>query len=224
MTVKCHDRLLIDAPCGLTMPRLHSSFFSVLACMLVMLATLPACSPALNWREVRLESTRLALLLPCKPDKAEKVVPLGGQPTVLTMMGCNAGGATFAVAVADLGDASKADAVLAQWQALTLANMMAPPAGVSSPALSGASSPASAATAAAPSRQATQTLAFKLAGVGAQPSAVLVKAFGSRADGRAVAGQAAYFAQGSQVFQAVLYADRIPPELGETFFSSIKFE
>lgn len=206
------------------MLRLNPPVFAALALMLSALAVLPGCSPALNWRDVRLENTRLALLLPCKPDKAEKTVPLGGQPTVLTMMGCNAGGATFAVAVADLGDASKADAVLAQWQTLTLANMKAPPVGASVTALTAASSSAPTAASAAPAQQPTQTLAFKLGGTGVQPSAVLVNAFGSRADGRAVAGQAAYFAQGSQVFQAVVYADRITPELGETFFSSIKFE
>ena len=39
-----------------------------------------------------------------------------------------------------------------------------------------------------------------------------------------VTGQAAYFAQGSQVFQAVLYAEKIEPDVAETFFSSLKFE
>ena len=40
----------------------------------------------------------------CKPDKAEKVVPLGGRPTPLRLLGCDAGGATFAVAVAAVGE------------------------------------------------------------------------------------------------------------------------
>ena len=158
-----------------------------------------ACTPAFNWRDVRLENSRLSLLLPCKPDKAQKNVPLGGQPTVLTMTGCDAGGATFAAAMADLGDAAKAASVLAQWQALTLANMKASP-------------------------QATQLVALKLPGATSQVPAVLVKAQGQRADGSAVTGQAAYFAQGSQVFQAVLYAGKISPDVSETFFSSLKFE
>jgi len=158
-----------------------------------------ACSPAFNWRDVRLENSRLSLLLPCKPDKAQKTVPLGGQPTVLTMTGCDAGGATFAVAVADLGDAAKVAPVLAQWQALSLANMKASP-------------------------QATQLVALKLPGATSQAPAVLVKAQGQRADGSAVTGQAAYFAQGSQVFQVVLYAREISPDVSETFFSSLKFE
>jgi len=165
------------------------------ALVLTVMALLAACSPTLNWREVRPEGTRLALLLPCKPDKAQKTVPLGGPATPLSMLGCDAGGATFAVAVAQLGDAAQAAPVLAQWQSLTLTNMKAGPA---------------------------QVAPLKLAGAAAE--AVLVKAEGRRADGAAVQGQAAYFVQGSQVFQVVLYADRIAPEVAETFFSSLKFE
>ena len=163
------------------------------AALLIATAMLAACSPTLNWREVRPEGTRLALLLPCKPDKAQKNVPLGGPATPLSMLGCDADGATFAVAVAQLGDASQAAPVLAQWQNLTLANMKAGPAQVSPLTMPGA-------------------------------AAILVKAQGRRADGTAVSGQAAYFAQGAQVFQVVMYAERITPEVAETFFSSLKFE
>ncbi len=168
------------------------------AALLMAMVMLPACSPALNWREVRPEGTRLALLLPCKPDKAQKTVPLGGQATQLSMLGCDAGGATFAVAVADLGDAAKAAPVLAQWQSLTLANMKAGAAPQVSP--------------------------LKLPGTAALPPASLVKAEGQGPDGKPVSGQAAYFAQGSQVFQVVMYSPRITPEAAETFFSSLKFE
>ncbi|MEO6016936.1 MAG: hypothetical protein ABIP46_06745 [Polaromonas sp.] len=171
-----------------------------------MAFSLQACSPVFNWREVRPDNTRFSLLLPCKPDTAQKTVPLGGRPTALAMLGCDAGGATFAVAVADIGDATAAGPVLAQWQALTLANMKAPPPGA--PGLAGA----------------TQVQALKLTGAGIQPPAVLVKAQGQRADGTAVSGQAAYFAQGSQLFQVVVYAGKLAPDVADTFFSSLKFE
>lgn len=170
----------------------------VAAFLLTVLVLLVACSPTLNWREVRPEGTRLALLLPCKPDKAEKVVPLGGPATPLLMLGCDAGGATFAVAVADLGDAAKVAPVLTQWQTLTLANMKAGPAPQVSP--------------------------LKLPGAASLPPASLVRAEGQGPDGKPVSGQAAYFAQGSQVFQVVMYSPRIAPEAAETFFASLKFE
>lgn len=159
---------------------------------------LMACNPTFNWREVRPNSTGLTLLLPCKPDQARRSVPLGGQPTELAMLGCDAGGATFALAVATVQDASQVGAVLAGWQTATLANMKATGAG--------------------------QTTALKLPGAAVQPPAVLVRADGQRADGGAVQSQAAYFAQGLQVFQAVIYADQIAPEFAETFFSSLKLD
>lgn len=183
------------------MPRFTTISTTGLAALLLALA---ACSPALNWREVRPDNTQLSLLLPCKPDKAEKTVPLGGQPTTLAMLGCDAAGATFAVAVADLGDPVRVAPVLAQWQNLTLAHMKAGPVG------SGAG--------------ASQLLPLQLPGAAAQPAPVRVLAQGQRADGSAVRGQAAYFAQGSQVFQAVIYAPQITPEAAETFFSSFKFQ
>jgi hypothetical protein len=117
------------------------------------------------------------------------------------MLGCDAGGATFAVAVADLGDAASVGPVLAQWQAVTLANMKA-----------------------APGSQPHQSAGLKIAGAALQPAPVLIEANGKRADGSPVRGQAAYFARGSQVFQAVLYAEKISPEVSETFFSSLKFD
>ena len=171
---------------------------AALSC-LAAIVSLAACSPAYNWREVRPDNTRLSLLLPCKPDKAQKVVPLGGRATTLSMLGCDAAGATFAVAVADVGDAGTAALVLEQWQSLTLANMKAVPA-------------------------TREVLPLKILGLPAGASVSRVAARGQRIDGSAVAGQAAYFAQGSQVFQVVMYAPKITPEAADTYFSSLKLE
>lgn len=160
------------------------------------LASLAACNPTLNWRDVRPDDTRLSLLMPCKPDKAQRTVPMAGQPVELNLLSCDAGGVTFAVALADVKDASKAAFALAQWQSATLANMRAAPA--------------------------TSGGAFKLTGLAS--GAVMVKATGQRANGQPISSQAAYFAQGSKVFQAVMYADKIAPDMADTFFSSLKFE
>ncbi len=164
--------------------------------VLVALTTLAGCNPTFNWRDVRPENTRHSFLMPCKPETAQKIVPLGGQPTELSLLSCDAGGVTFAVAVADVKEASKVAPVLAQWQSAALANIKATPDALRMP--------------------------FKLSGLAA--GAVMVKATGQRANGQAVSSQAVYFAQGSQVFQAVVYADKISPDVAETFFSNLKFE
>ena len=174
-------------------------FMTLFTAGLAALLALAACSPAFNWREVQPEGTQLRLLLPCKPDKAQKVVPLGGQPTTLSMLGCDAGGATFAVAVVDLADMTQAAPVLAVWQDLTLANMRAAPGSA-------------------------QVLTLKIPGASAVVPVSALQAQGQRADGAAVSSQAAYFSQGSQLFQVVLYAPKIAPEVAETFFSSLKFD
>ena len=159
------------------------------------LAGLVACNPTFNWRDVRPDGTRVAVLMPCKPDKAQRTVPMAGQPTALNLLSCDADGVTFAVSVADVKEAAKTAAVLVQWQSATLTNIKAPP---------------------------TLGMAFKLPGL--TSGALMVKATGQRANGQAVSSQAAYFAQGSQVFQAVMYADKIAPSVAETFFSGLKFE
>ena len=159
------------------------------------LAGLVACNPTFNWRDVRPDGTRVAVLMPCKPDKAQRTVHMAGQPTALNLLSCDADGVTFAVSVADVKDAAKTAAVLVQWQSATLTNIKAPP---------------------------TLGIALKLPGL--TSGALMVKATGQRANGQAVSSQAAYFAQGSQVFQAVMYGDQIAPGVAETFFSGIKFE
>ena len=169
----------------------------LLALMLLLVAS--GCSPQLNWRDVQPGNGGLALLLPCKPDQGDKIVPLGGRPTKMTMMGCDAGGATFAVALADVGDASNVPEVLTQWQALTLTNMKATPA-------------------------TTQSRPLRVPGASQEPAPVLVVAQGQRPDGTAVNGWAAYFSKGSQVVQVVMYASAIEPVAAEIYFASLKFD
>jgi len=157
------------------------------------------CSPKLNWRDVQAGSSGLTLLLPCKPDQGDKIVPLGGKPTKMTMLGCDAAGATFAVAVADVGDAANVPDVLTQWQGITLANMKAVPAN-------------------------TQSRPLRVPGAAIGPAPVLVVAQGQRPDGSAVSGWAAYFSKGSQVVQVVMYASALEPVAAEIYFASLKFD
>ena len=85
--------------------------------------TLASCTSTLNWRELPLPPTGAHALLPCKPDRAERSVPLGGVPTDLVVIGCDAGGATFAVMAALVPPGRAPDALLQGWQQATLSNM-----------------------------------------------------------------------------------------------------
>jgi hypothetical protein len=75
-----------------------------------------ACTPAMNWREVRFDNSPVTALLPCKPDRATRSLPLAGVPRDMVMMGCEAGGAMFTVAYADVGSATRIDQAIAEWK------------------------------------------------------------------------------------------------------------
>lgn len=164
------------------------------------LAALAGCTPTLNWREVRLEGSDLVALLPCKPDKGERTVPLAGKAVVLRMQGCNVGDATYAVSYVAWPDAAQADQALAQWRATTLANVQA---------------------------GAVQEQAFLPPGGVALGNSRRVSATGRRASGEPVTANAAWFARqragGIDLFHAVLYAPRVDTEASATFFSGIRF-
>jgi hypothetical protein len=64
-----------------------------------------ACTPAFNWREVAFDGLPVVALLPCKPDRGERSVPLAGAPRQMVMAGCKAGEAMFTVAIVRVDDA-----------------------------------------------------------------------------------------------------------------------
>ncbi len=167
----------------------------------LMVLSLAACSPALNWREVRAATAPLVLMLPCKPDQGSRSVPFAGRDTMLQMLGCDAAGMTFAVAHAEIAPAADAQAVLAQWKQITLTHVRAEGAQESAARVSGATS----AAAALP--------------------ALRVRARGRAPDGAALHTEALYFVQGRRVVQAVLYAkadSHEAREAADTFFAGLK--
>jgi hypothetical protein len=165
---------------------------------LLLLLALSACSPTFNWREVRLEGAPLQALLPCKPETAQRTVPLAGSPTELNLMACEAGGLQFALAWAELANPVQVPLALASWR------------GASLQAIGVRSAPgdeaATAWGAAVPG--AVQTLG--------------VQASGQNPAGGAVQTRAVYFARGAQVFQAAVYGERLPPEALEAFFGGLR--
>jgi len=155
---------------------------------------LQACSPSLNWRDVRLDSTPILALFPCKPERAARDVYMGGQTLTLNLLACDAGDAKFALAYADTGDADKTGSLLASWRAVTLVNMRA---------------------------AASRDVPVNIKGV-TESSAKGVLANGVRPDGRAVVLQAVWFASGTRIFQVSVYSDVARPEVAETYFSGLR--
>jgi hypothetical protein len=174
-----------------------------LLCVLAVLIALglAACSPTFNWREVRSETSTLVALLPCKPDDATRAVDFAGEPVRLDMLSCDTGGAMFAIGHVDVRDPQRAAALLAAWRAATLANFRA---------------------------TVSTEMPFAPKGSLALAQSSRITATGQRADGAAIKLDAAWFAQqtGSrvQLFQAIIFANKIGQGVSDTFFSALKLQ
>ncbi len=91
--------------------------------VLAAVALLAACSPAFNWREVPVAGAGLVAMLPCKVDRATRALPLGAESVQVDMTGCEAGGATFAIAHASASSPEQAEAWLRAWRTATRAQL-----------------------------------------------------------------------------------------------------
>lgn len=163
--------------------------------VLAAIGLLPGCGPTFNWRDVTIGATPLLALFPCKPDDAERTVPLAGVAQPMTMRSCSAGGTTFAVGHARLQDPALAAIVLAQWREATLAGLGPRPVAVSlqlptdRPSLPQLLSLHASRD---PSRQPRQSL------------------------------QGLWFARGPDVFAALVFAPTLVSDVTEPFFAGLR--
>jgi hypothetical protein len=82
-------------------------------CLAACMPLLAGCTPAFDWRSVRVPETRLVSELPCRPGRFQRDIVAAGVPLKLFMLSCEAGGVTYGVATAEVGDPTRVDAVLA---------------------------------------------------------------------------------------------------------------
>lgn len=164
-----------------------------------LLLVLGACSPTFNWRDWPVQGTPLKATMPCKPESASRAVPMLGTPVELHMHSCEAGGLRFALAWADVGQASQVPVALAAWRAASLQSLQVNNLSPFDPAL-------------------TWPVAVK----GATQVAG-VQADGTDPQGRPVRSRTAYFARGTQVFQAAVYGERLEAAAEDPFFGGLTF-
>ena len=162
--------------------------------MLAMAAALLACSPTLDWRELRPEGSGIAMSFPCKPERRVRDVAVHGQPVHMDMLSCAAGGATYALTFADLPDPAAVAPALAELRARAAANIGAAPHGLDG---------------------------LQVAGMTPNPQAGRVTLSGRLPDGTAVQVQAAFFVKGLRVYQASVVGTESGGEAAHTFLAAL---
>jgi hypothetical protein len=166
-------------------------------------ALLAACSPALDWRDVRTgagqDAAELQLLMPCKPQRETRALLLHNTQTSFTLTACAAGGMMFSIGAADIKDATQVTPTLV-WMRNRLAANIAAMGSSNSPAVS---------------------FVPKGATPNAEAKRLLLQ--GKRPDGQDLIEHAAVFTQGTRVYQAVVTAPlaRFNRDAAEQFFGSI---
>ncbi|MEO8152872.1 MAG: hypothetical protein ABI605_07375 [Rhizobacter sp.] len=163
--------------------------------LLFGLVSLCACSPTLDWREVRPEGSGLVALFPCKPSTDARVVTLEGASVRMLLTACRAGDATWALAFADVANPSRVAPVLAALRAATAANLGAT----------------------------VQALGpMRVSGMTPNPRAERLSVRGKLPAGDPVTMETAFFTKGTRVFQASVMGPQLKAEAVDSFFDNLK--
>lgn len=155
-----------------------------------------ACAPVLDWREVRPEGAGLMALFPCKPAGHTRRLPLAGVPVEMSLLACSAGGATYAVGFADVGQPQLVAAALDELVRAAARNIG--------------------------SRDTPTAAPLRIEGMTPNPYAGHRAYVGQLADGRRVELQLAVFARGTRVFQATIVGAKLDAEAAASFFSALR--
>ncbi len=162
---------------------------------LLCAASLLACAPTLDWREVKPQGSGASALFPCSPASESRAVALAGATVEMIVWACSAGGATWALLHADVVDPARVSAALVELRRAAARN-------VDAAARSG------------------EPVAIE--GMTPNPEARSVRLDGKRPDGGRLVMQAAIFAHGTRVFQASVVGARPEAAAVETFFENLK--
>lgn len=156
---------------------------------------LAACSPSLNWREVRGSDAPYSVLLPAKPSSFTRTVDLNGLKVEMSMTGAEVDDMNFVVASARIADAAQREAALSTMQQAMLRNIGA-------------------------ERHTDRKVTLD----GGIPATEIEASGRAARDGRPLLLRARFAIHGERVYQAVALgpAAQLSPETAETFLSSFK--
>ena len=161
----------------------------------LVLTTIVACTPALDWRTVQIDAGSLEALFPCRPQHRSRAVTLAGVQIKMEMSACSADDLTFALSYVDAPDPAGVTPVLGALRRAASENL-------------GAAQP--------------DGKPFAPAGATPNPESARVQIEGRLPDGSRVVEHAAFFIRGLRVYQANVIGPAPAAEAVETFFASLK--
>jgi hypothetical protein len=158
---------------------------------------LAACTPALNWREVRPEGSQVRSMFPCKPASQARRVAMAGRTLEMSMWACSVDETVYALSFADVKDPARVGAALDELGRAAQSNLQSRDGGA-------ASQPAA------------------VVGMTPHPQSAQWRLSGRLPDGRDVQERALLFSHGTQVYQATMLGARLDAEAQETFFGALR--
>ena len=159
------------------------------------IAWLCACSPTLDWRQVRPAGLDLEAMFPCRPATMSREVTLAQRRVEMTMHACAAGGSTYAVGAAALEDVRDVEAALTSLREAAAHNV---------------------------GGSATEAKAIQVPGMTPNAACARLMLTGKRPDGTPVVEHLAVFARGTRVYQAMVVGNRTDVDAVSAFFDGLK--
>jgi hypothetical protein len=163
--------------------------------MLVLALAGSACSPSLDWRDVRPAGSGAQVLFPCKPEVNSRPVTRE-QPGRMGLASCKAGGLSFSLAWAEVANPAQVTPALRQMRVALLTKLAAKP---------------------------TPLQPLQVSGMTPNPEVGTQRLEGSAKAGSQQA-QVALFTRGLWVYQAVMLGDKRDDNAWSNFADSIKLD
>ncbi len=163
--------------------------------LLLTALLLVACSPSLNWREVRPEGADVLLMFPCKPEQQIRALAAPGAPAKARMglARCDTAELGFSLSWSDVSDPAQLSPSLKQMREAVVAGLKLP---------------------------AAESQALQLAGMTPSPEAQVVVLGQPGAKGQH--GRVAVFARGLRVYQLMMLGPREDRQAWEGFLGSLQ--
>lgn len=173
----------------------HGAWARVLA--LAAAAGATACTPSLDWRELRPDGGALVSMFPCRPQQHARTTELAGMRLHMQLHVCTSGDATWAIAVLDVAQPDQVSPALQALRSAAVANFSA---------------------------TMIRTSPLQVPGMTPNANAAMESLQGVSPQGAPIQATAAFFARGLRVYQATVFGPQLSAETTAMFFSGLRLQ